>query len=77
MSVPGTGRPLRRRNAETLVCELDDDGVRRVRLVLILWVLFAFNMGFGDADAHFRGNGGSFFGNFMGQARLDPQQLIA
>ena len=28
---PGPGRPLRRRNAETLVCELDDDGVRRLR----------------------------------------------
>src|SRR4029077_239675 len=28
---PGPRFPLRRRNAETLVCELDDDGVRRLR----------------------------------------------
>src|ERR1700743_1868598 len=28
---PGPRGPLRPRNAETLVCELDDDGVRRLR----------------------------------------------
>src|ERR1700761_915877 len=28
---PGPGRALRRGYAETLVCELDDDGVRRLR----------------------------------------------
>jgi ammonium transporter, Amt family len=36
-------------------------------IVLIAWVLFAFKMGFGNPVHIFGSDGGSFFGNFVGQ----------
>ncbi len=42
-------------------------------LVLVVWVLWAFKMGFGSTDAHLRCKWQGFFGNFMGKAGLDSE----
>ena len=42
-------------------------------LVLVIWVLYAFKMGFGEPMHIFGATGGSFFANIVGQAGVDPQ----
>ncbi len=43
-------------------------------IVLILWCLFAFKMAFGNPHAHPRSERRRLPGQYVGQARLDPEQ---
>jgi Amt family ammonium transporter len=49
MSHPGPGRPVRGPGAAQMGRKRDDDGVQRILPpTLIVWVLYAFKMGFGE-----------------------------
>ena len=67
---PRPRRALRRRDAEALVGELDDDGVRRVRARAHRLGSFGFKMALRRRRCtSSEPSSGDFFGNFVGQAR--------
>ena len=58
-------RPVRGGDAEALVGEQHDAGLHRLRARPVVWVLYGFNMGFGNPWHGLSDSG--FFGNFIGQ----------
>ena len=71
---PGAGRSLRRRDAEALVGELDDDGLCRLRDRAHPLVPVRVQNGLREPDAHLRGERQRLPGEYVGPARLDPEQ---
>ena len=71
---PGPGRPLRRRDAETLVGELDDDGFCRLRDRAHPLVPVRVQDGVRRRRCTSSAPIAAFFGKYLGQAGLDPEQ---